>query len=144
MHDFETLTPAPPPLETTRPGTPVRCEENDAGLISSTVKYLMRTEVHTYAFSVAANAILSFFPSIVLLMSLVRNVFHSQRMYDVVVEILRDYLPVKQDFIVRNLNALVHARNGAQVASFVILLVTSSGIFLPLEVALNEVWGIEK
>src|SRR4051794_11599326 len=79
-----------------------------------TIKYLMRTEVHTYAFSVAANAILSFFPSIVLLMSLVRNVFHSQRMYDVVVEILRDYLPVKQDFIVRNLNALVHARNGAQ------------------------------
>ncbi|MCU1285771.1 MAG: putative ribonuclease [Acidobacteriales bacterium] len=110
----------------------------------STMKYLVRTEVHTYAFSVAANAILSFFPSIVLLMSLVRHVFHSQRMYDVVVQVLRDYLPASQDFIVRNLNALVNARKGAQVASFIILLVTSSGIFLPLEVALNEVWGIEK
>ena len=28
----------------------------------STLKYLGTTEVHTYAFSVAANAILSFFP----------------------------------------------------------------------------------
>ena len=34
----------------------------------STLRYLTQTEVHTYAFSVAANAILSFFPFIVLLL----------------------------------------------------------------------------
>src|SRR5947209_1370035 len=78
-----------------------------------TVKYLMRTEVHTYAFSVAANAILSFFPLIVLLMTLVRRVFHSEPMYQVVLQLLRDFLPTGQEFIVRNLNALVNARKGA-------------------------------
>src|SRR3954471_13970812 len=59
----------------------------------STAKYLTETEVHTYAFSVAANAILSFFPAIVLLLTLTIRVFHSETMYDVVLQMLRDYLP---------------------------------------------------
>src|SRR5205823_14347310 len=87
------------------------------GLVLSTVKYLLRTEVHTFAFSVAANAILSFFPFVLLLMMLIRRVFHSRIMYDVVVELLRDYLPAGQDFVIRNLNALVEARHRAQIAS---------------------------
>jgi membrane protein len=110
----------------------------------STLRYLMQTEVHTFAFSVAANAILSFFPMMVMLVSIVRYVFHSTAMNNVILDLLRDYLPTGQDFIVRNLNALVNARKGAQVASLVILLFTSTGIFLPLEVALNQVWGIKK
>src|SRR5262249_36354368 len=95
----------------------------------STVKYLLRTEVHTFAFSVAANAILSFFPFMLLLMTLIRRVFHSPVMYDVVVQLLRDYLPAGQDFVIRNLNALVDARQRTQVFSLLILLITSTGIF---------------
>jgi membrane protein len=100
----------------------------------------MRTEVHTFAFSVAANAILSFFPFMLLLMTLIRRVFRSPVMYEVVVSLLRDYLPAGQEFVIRNLNALVGARNRAQIVSLVILLVTSTGVFLPLEVALNRIW----
>ena len=115
-------------------------EDPYSGLVSSTVKYLLRTEVHTFAFSVAANAILSFFPFVLLLMTLIRRVFHSPVMYDVVVQLLRDFLPAGQDFVIRNLNALVDARHRAQVASLIILLFTSTGIFMPLEVALNRIW----
>ena len=111
-----------------------------SGLTVSTVKYLLRTEVHTFAFSVAANAILSFFPFMLLLMTLIRRVFHSPVMYDVVVQLLRDYLPAGQDFVIRNLNAIVDARQRAQVVSLLILLITSAGIFMPLEVALNRIW----
>ncbi|MFY9561465.1 MAG: YihY/virulence factor BrkB family protein [Terriglobales bacterium] len=111
------------------------------GLLSSTARYLLRTEVHTFAFSVAANAILSFFPFVLLLLTLIRRVFHSRVMYDVVVSLLRDYVPAGQDFVIRNLNALVEARQRAQVFSLVILLITSTGVFLPLEVALNRIWG---
>jgi len=109
-------------------------------LSSSTVGYLLHTEVHTFAFSVAANAILSFFPFVLLLMTLVLRVFHSPTMYRVIVELLRDYLPAGQEFVIRNLSALATARNRAQLASFFILLVTSTGIFMPLEVALNRIW----
>ena len=123
------LKPSPPP------------DDSYSGVVGSTVKYLLRTEVHTFAFSVAANAILSFFPFVLLLMTIIRRVFHSPVMYDVVVQLLRDSLPAGQDFVIRNLNALVEARNRAQVASLIILLFTSTGIFMPLEVALNRIWG---
>ena len=111
-----------------------------SGMAISTAKYLLRTDVHTFAFSVAANSILSFFPFVVLLMTLSRRVFHSRVMYDVVVELLRDYLPAGQDFVIRNLNAMVNSRQRVQVVSLIILLVTSTGVFMPLEVALNRIW----
>ncbi len=109
-------------------------------LAISTAKYLLRTDVHTFAFSVAANAILSFFPFVVLLMTLIQRVFHSRVMFDVLVELLRDSLPAGQQFVIRNLTAMVNARHRAQIVSLVILLVTSTGVFMPLEVALNRIW----
>ena len=103
----------------------------------------MRTEVHTFAFSVAANAILSFFPFVVLLMTVIRRVFHSRVMSDVIIELLRDYLPTGQEFVIRNLNSMVDSQHRVQAVSLIILLVTSSGVFLPLEVALNRIWRFE-
>jgi len=120
---------------TPRPRTGAR----SSGLVVSTVKYLLRTDVHTFAFSVAANSILSFFPFVMLLMTLIRRVFHSRVMYEVVVELLRDYLPAGQEFVIRNLT-MVNARQRVQLVSLAILLVTSTGVFMPLEVALNRIW----
>jgi membrane protein len=107
----------------------------------STLRYLMQTEVHTYAFSVAAYSILSLFPLIVLLLTVVRRVFRSQQMYEVVLQLLRDFLPSNQDFVIRNLQFLASVRGRGQVLSLVMLFITSTGIFLPLEVALNKIWG---
>ena len=109
-----------------------------------TLRYLTRTEAHTFAFSVAANAILSFFPFMVLLMWLIRYVFHSQTMFDVVGQLLRDHLPSNQDFVVNNLTKLVVGRRRVKMVSIVILLITSTGVFLPLEVAFNRIWGFAK
>jgi len=131
-------TDTPPARLNRRP--PLR----SSGLVLSTIKYLTRTDVHTFAFSVAANAILSFFPFVVLLMTIIRRVFHSEVMVGVVKELLRDYLPAGREFVIRNLEAMVNARQRVQIFSLLILLVTSSGVFLPLEVALNRVWRFEK
>jgi membrane protein len=133
-------TPTLPKAEAAPPRTSPAARPRSPGLVVSTVKYLMRTEVHTFAFSVAANSILSFFPFVVLLMTLIRRVFHSRVMYEVVLQLLRDYLPAGQDFVIRNLNSMVNSRQRVQVVSLIILLVTSSGVFLPLEVALNRIW----
>jgi membrane protein len=128
------------PAAASNTSSPQPSAQHDSGLLASTAKYLLRTEVHTFAFSVAANAILSFFPFVLLLLTLIRRVFHSKAMYEVVVQLLRDNLPAGQDFVIRNLNALVGARQRTQIFSLLILLVTSTGIFLPLEVALNRIW----
>jgi YihY family inner membrane protein len=42
------------------------------------------------------------------------------------------------------MSLLVNPRGGVQVISVVMLLISSSGVFLPLEVALNRVWGVSR
>jgi membrane protein len=108
-------------------------------------RYLLQTEVHTYAFSVAANSILSLFPFIVLMLTIARVVFHSPQMEFVVGDVLRSFLPAStetQDFVVRNMALLPHKQ--VQIFSLIALLITSTCVFLPLEVALNRVWGVHK
>ena len=112
--------------------------------IVALARYMARTEVHTYAFSVAANAILSLFPFIVLLLTISRNIFHSREMEQVAGDMMRNLLPVGQDFVIRNMQLLTHPHKGTQISSVVMLLITSTGVFLPLEVALNGVWGVRQ
>ena len=107
------------------------------------IHYLLDSEVHTFAFSVAANAILSFIPFIVLLYTLARSVFRSTMMVGVVNDMVNYFLPSNQDFVARNL-AFVASREGVQLFSLIMILVACTGIFLPLEVALNQAWGVTK
>lgn len=116
--------------------------------LRQTAGYLLATETHTFASSVAAYALLSFFPFIVLLLSLTRNFLHSPRLYHSLLQLLRAYLPVSdlgvehtQTFIINNLQAIVEQHGAIEIASLLILLATCTGIFMPLEVALNRIFG---
>ncbi len=112
--------------------------------VRALLHYLSQTDVHTYAFSVAANVILALFPFIVLLLTLSQQVFHSPNMTTVVGQMMHSFLPTGQDFVMRNMALLAHPHKGTQVFSFIMLLVSSTGVFLPLEVALNRVWRAKK
>jgi membrane protein/epoxyqueuosine reductase len=105
--------------------------------------YLLDAEVHTYAFSVAANAIISFIPFIVLLYTISRAFFHSDAMVEVVGKMVHYFLPSNQDWVAASL-AAASARHGVQVFSIVMILISCTGIFLPLEVALNQTYGVTK
>jgi len=107
-------------------------------------KYMVQTEVHTYAFSVAANVILSLFPFIVMMLTISRLVLHSQAMWPVVSEVMTTFLPANQAFIMSHMEQLAHPHKSTQVYSIVMLLISSTGVFLPLEVALNGVWGVRE
>ncbi len=106
--------------------------------------YMTKTEVHTYAFSVAAQAILFLFPFIVLMLTIAQRVFHSPRLVDVVGQMMSNFLPSNQDFVMRNMRILAFAHTRTRIFSVIMLLITTTGIFLPLEVALNSVWGVRK
>jgi membrane protein len=107
------------------------------------LRYLLDSEVHTFAFSVAANAILSFIPFIVLLYTIAISVFHSNAMAEAVSQMVIYFFPSNQDFIIKNL--MIEApRHGVQALSLVMILISCTGIFLPLEVALNQAWGVAK
>lgn len=112
------------------------------------IEYLLDSEVHTYAFSVAANAIISFIPLIVLLYTIALSVFHSQEMSNVVTKLVEQFLPTtaSQGFLTYRLEnaAALGSRHGVQALSVVMILISCTGIFLPLEVALNQAWGVTK
>ncbi len=109
-------------------------------------RYLLDSEVHTYAFSVAANAILSFIPFLILLYALSHAVFHSGIMTSVIDKMVEGFLPADLSdptFVIRNLHYAA-ASQGVRFFSIVLILVACTGIFLPLEVALNQAWGVTR
>ncbi len=100
-----------------------------------------QTEVHVYAFSIAANVVLSFFPFLIVMVSICKNVFHSRAAVDAMLLGLHDYFPDELiSFIQRK---LLQPRRFEWV-SILLLLFTANGVFQPLEVALNRVWNIPK
>jgi YihY family inner membrane protein len=78
------------------------------------------------------------------MLTLAQRVFHSPRMVDIVVEMMSSFLPSNQAFVMKNMRILAFAHTQTKIFSVVMLLVTTTGVFLPLEVALNSVWGVRK
>jgi YihY family inner membrane protein len=108
------------------------------GLVS-TLRFWMETEIHVYAFSIAANVLLSFFPFLIVSVSLGGLIFSQQSVINALDLALRDFFPSAMgDFMRRNLPA----PQPVELFSIFILLFTSNGVFEPLEVAFNRIWGI--
>jgi membrane protein len=108
------------------------------------IRYLLDSEVHTFAFSVAANAILSFIPFVVLLYKLARVVFHSQAMVNVISDMVEYFFPSNQQTLLIPSLKFLAQRQSVDIFSLILIMVACTGIFLPLEVALNQAWGVTK
>lgn len=122
---------------------PPGAAERLAARYKPTARYLMQVEVHVYAFSMAANVLLSFFPFLIVMVSLCRYVLEWKAAEEMIFLALRDYIPDPMGaFVERNLRATVASRGPFQAVSVLLLLYTANGIFEPLEVALNRAWGI--
>ncbi len=107
-----------------------------------TFRYWMETEVHVYGFSIAANVLLSFFPFLIVMVSLCQALEWRQAA-DAVYMALNHYFPDEVGaFLARNLRASIQQRGPVQVGSILLLMFVANGIFEPLEVALNRIWGV--
>jgi uncharacterized BrkB/YihY/UPF0761 family membrane protein len=104
-----------------------------------TLRYWTETEVHAFAFSVAANVLLGFFPFLIVSVSLSQLFFSPQTTVAALDFALRDYFPdALGGFLSKNLPV----RPVTDWIALALLLFSSNGIFVPLEVALNKIWGI--
>jgi uncharacterized BrkB/YihY/UPF0761 family membrane protein len=101
----------------------------------------MQTEVHVYAFSVSAGMLLSFFPFLIVMLSLCQHVLRWKAAVNAIFFALDDYFPdAFGHFLRRNFEVTVASHGPIQLVSIVLLFFTASGIFEPLEVALNRIW----
>ena len=55
--------------------------------------FLLQTEAHVYAFAVAANVLISFFPFLVAMIILCRSVFHWRAGVEIILQTVVDYFP---------------------------------------------------
>ena len=109
----------------------------------TTARFLSQTESHVYALSIAASVLLSFFPFLIVVASICRYSLHWSAAVDAINLALMDYFPTEVGkFLVHNLSAAVSQNGPTQIVSIVLLLFTANGVFEPLEVALNRVWGV--
>ncbi len=116
-----------------------------------TLAYWMQTEVHVYGFSIAANVLLAFFPFLIVIFSVCRFTLGWSATVDAIELVLNDYFPGAAGdagsffaFIRRNLLATAGSRRAMEIVSVFLLLFAANGIFQPLEVAFNRVWGIAR
>lgn len=113
--------------------------------IKPTLHYWAETETHVYSFSVAANVLLSFFPFLIVMTSVIRFALNWFSVEKGIYVGLQDYFAGETGaFLVRNLQMSVYT-NGKALSwvSMGLLLFTANGIFMPLEVAFNRIWGIK-
>lgn len=109
--------------------------------VAPTLRYWMQTEVHVFAFSIAANVLLSFFPFLIVCVSLGTLVFNEDTVKRVMDLAVGDFFPSAMGTFMHN--NLPRAQS-VEFLSIFILLFSANGIFEPLEVALNHIWGIRK
>src|SRR5438128_1457590 len=89
--------------------------------LALTLRYWMQTEVHVYAFSVAANVLLSFFPFLIVAISVSRIFFNQQITIGAIDLALRDFFPDSlRQFLLRNLPQRV----STQIISIFLLMFT--------------------
>jgi len=108
-----------------------------------TVRYLMETEAHVYALAISVCVLLTFFPFMTVMFSLFRDVLHWPAAINAIYLAVRDVFPGRAgDLLVQNLQSWMVPP--ARITSVFLLLLTSNGIFEPLEVALNRAWGVTR
>jgi len=98
----------------------------------------------THAASIAYYALLSFFPFLLLIISLLGTVTADEADRAKVVSFLFQYFPGRLEVLTDQLDALREARIGIGVAGVLGLVWGSLGVFAAVTSAVNEAWGVER
>jgi uncharacterized BrkB/YihY/UPF0761 family membrane protein len=106
---------------------------------------VLRTESHAYSAGLAFFALVGFYPFCLLLVWVTGDLLRWPAGVTVIRETLREYYPEGQAFLLRNLEASVEQHgNELTIASVLWILMGAAGVFIPLETALNTLWGVRQ
>ena len=105
---------------------------------------LSTNQTYVYASAIAFNALLSFFSFIVLMGSILVNIFHWQRGYETIYRLMFAFVPTESKQIFDSLDQVTRGKGGeVGIISFALLIIGSAGVFQALEIALNHAWGFK-
>ncbi|MGD0456669.1 MAG: YihY/virulence factor BrkB family protein [Terriglobia bacterium] len=112
-------------------------------LRDSLVNFLRENSLMVSA-SIAYYSLLALFPLLLLLLAVSGLFIRRYELSGWLALVVGHYLPVKADFIMRELVGISRAYGRVSILSILLLLWSSSGVFLPIERALNRAWEVEK
>jgi YihY family inner membrane protein len=98
----------------------------------------------TTSASIAYYFLLSLFPLLLLVLGLSAVYIRQHNLAGRLAVVLQGVLPMDPDFILENLRGISQAYGRVGFASFLLLLWSSAGVFLPVEKSLNRAWGVQK
>lgn len=110
-----------------------------------TIYELTSTETYVNASAIAFNIMLSFFSFVVLIGSFLLNIVHSQRGYETLYRLMRSLMPKESGMLLNSLDQVTRGPGGkATIISFGLMIFSASGVFQPLEAALNRAWKFQE
>jgi membrane protein len=92
--------------------------------------------------SIAYHSLLAIFPLLLLLLGMSGAYIRRFELAGHLSVVLQRYLPIRTDIIMQNLVGISQAYGRIGLLSCLLLLWSSSGVFLPLEKALNRAWEV--
>ena len=134
----------PPEVKTKKPGPWTRQRDQVGQALRESLGNFFRQDSLTVSASIAYHGLLAIFPLMLLTLGLSGIAIRRYELSGRFAIVLERYLPMKPDFILRNLVGISQAYGRVGIISFLLLLWSSSGVFLPVEKALNAAWGVEK
>jgi len=145
------LTPLDPPPDSPEEREPQRRKPRLVRWLydhsAPTIRYWFGLDSHVYAMAISSNVLFGFFPFMLLILSISENLLGWSGAERAIYVGLRGFLPKDPglvDFVERNLRVAVESRgHGVEIVSVILLIFASNGIFMPLEVAMNRLWGFE-
>jgi len=116
---------------------------------------LLSNEIYVYTSAVAMNALFSFTPFVILMVSLSRYFLPNSGMDTQIYDTLEHYLPFTHaaappnnssdlEFVMRNLKAISSSVGKAQIVSTLVLIWSVASVFIPLEMSLNHALGVRE
>jgi membrane protein len=98
----------------------------------------------TFAASIAYYSLLSLFPFLLLVLSIIGSVTNNEADREQVLGFVLRYFPTKFEFVTKQLDALQQAPLQLGIAGSFLMVWAAMGVFGAITSAINHAWGVEK
>jgi len=102
---------------------------------------LLSREIAVLTNAIAFNFLLCLFPLVTVMVAVSQQYGSGRRVLAALELVLNELIPFGHEAVAASLRNLTKAARGLELLSLVLIVWGSSGIFMPMEMALNRAWG---
>jgi len=105
---------------------------------------ILQTETHAFCLALACAALVGFYPTCLVMLSVLKHILRWDAAYNVFIDTVRLYYPRDEEFVIRNLMESSLPSRSVELGSLVWILLAATGIFVPLETGFNRLWQVRE